>query len=91
MSMSPKLVKEIENNNLTVLFITHDLMEAIRLSDEVLLLKADPGHIVHKFKFDVKQSKRDDEFVYKHTAQILSHEKIISTFELELKWVKKKN
>ena len=79
------LINQIENQNLTVLFITHDLMEAIRLSDEILLLKADPGHIVHKFKYDLKQRLRDDSFVYQETAKILSHEQIISTFELGLK------
>lgn len=79
------LIHQIEHNNLSVLFITHDLMEAIRLSDEILLLKADPGHIVHKFQFDIPQSQRDDAFVYEQTAKILSHEQIISTFELKLK------
>lgn len=79
------LIQQIEHNNLSILFITHDLMEAIRLSDEILLLKADPGHIVHKFKFDTPQSQRDDVFVYEQTAKILSHEKIISTFELKMK------
>ena len=79
------LIHQIEENDLSVLFITHDLMEAIRLSDEILLLKADPGHIVHTFKFDLKKSCRDNNFVYQETAKILSHEEIISTFELEIK------
>ena len=79
------LLNEVKENNLTILFITHDLMEAIRLSDKILLLEADPGHIVHTFKYESKQSSRDDKFVYDETAKILSHEQIISTFELELK------
>ncbi len=80
------LVKAIEEENLSVLFITHDLMEAIRLSDEILVLKAEPvGHIVQTFKYDVKQSLRDDEFVYKETSKLLSNPTIINTFELELK------
>lgn len=79
------LIEQIEKKELTILFITHDLMEAIRLSDEILLLKANPGHIVHTFTFEQAQSKRDDAFVYEQTAKILSHKQIISTFELELK------
>jgi len=39
------LIDMISKKEISVLFITHDLMEAIRLSDEMLLLKADPGHI----------------------------------------------
>lgn len=80
------LVKAIEEENMSVLFITHDLMEAIKLSDEVLVLKAEPvGHIVETFKYDVQKSLRDDEFVYKETAKLLSNPTIINTFELELK------
>ncbi len=80
------LIETIEKENLTVLFITHDLMEAIKLSDLVMLLKADPvGHIVETFKYDTPQSKRDDTFVYEQTAQLLSNKTIIETFELELK------
>ena len=79
------LIEMIDKKELSVLFITHDLMEAIRLSDEILLLKADPGRIVKKFKYDLAQSKRDDKFVYSQSAKILQDEEIINTFELELK------
>lgn len=79
------LTDMISKKEISVLFITHDLMEAIRLSDEILLLKADPGHIVKKFKFDLIQNRRDDKYVYGKSADILQDEEIISTFELGLK------
>ncbi len=79
------LIEMISKKELSVLFITHDLMEAIRLSDEMLLLKADPGHIVKKFKFDLIQNQRDDKYVYGKSAEILQDGEIINTFELELK------
>lgn len=79
------LIDMISKKEISILFITHDLMEAIRLSDEILLLKADPGHIVKKFRFDLIQNQRDDKFVYGKSAEILQDEEIISTFELELK------
>ncbi|MDD5373697.1 MAG: ATP-binding cassette domain-containing protein [Sulfurimonas sp.] len=79
------LIDMISKKEISILFITHDLMEAIRLSDEMLLLKADPGHIVKKFRFDLTQNQRDDKYVYKKSAQILQDEEIINTFELELK------
>jgi len=79
------LIEMISKKEISVLFITHDLMEAIRLSDEMLLLKADPGHIVKKFKFDLIQNERDDKYVYGKSAEILQDEEIIRTFELELK------
>ncbi len=79
------LIDMISKKEISVLFITHDLMEAIRLSDEMLLLKDDPGHIVKKFKFDLIQNERDDRYVYGKSAEILQDEEIITTFELELK------
>jgi len=79
------LIEMISNKEISILFITHDLMEAIRLSDEILLLKADPGHIVKKFSYSLSQNKRDDRYVYGESAKILQDEEIIDTFELELK------
>ena len=79
------LIDMISNKEISILFITHDLMEAIRLSDEILLLKADPGHIVKKFQYDLPQNERDDKYVYSESAKILQDEEIIDTFELELK------
>lgn len=79
------LVEMIDNKEISILFITHDLMEAIRLSDEILLLKADPGHIVKKFSYELAQNERDDKYVYNESAKILQDSEIIDTFELELK------
>ena len=79
------LVEEVQENDLTILFITHDLMEAIRLSDKIILLASDPGHIVREFDYTLAQDKRDDKFVYEETAKILQDKIIVNTFELELK------
>jgi NitT/TauT family transport system ATP-binding protein len=75
----------IADKEITIFFITHDIMEAIRLSDKILLLAPDPGRIVKIFEFDVPQSQRDDEYVYTQTAKLLSDREIIETFELEFK------
>ena len=80
------LMQTIKEEQLSILFITHDLMEAIKLSDEILVLKAEPvGHIVKSFKFDKKRELRDDNFVYEQTAKLLKDDYIINTFELEFK------
>jgi len=79
------LIDLIDKKEITILFITHDLMEAIRLSDKILLLQADPGHIVKEFSYELPQKERDDKFVYNETAKILQDDVIINTFELELK------
>lgn len=79
------LVELIAKKEISILFITHDLMEAIRLSDTMLLLQADPGHIVKEFSFTKQHNERDDKYVYAKSAEILQNEEIIHTFELELK------
>jgi len=83
MELQTHLIQMVKEKNLTILFITHDLMEAIRLSDKILLLEADPGHIIKEFTYDLTQENRDDKFVYSQTAKILQDETIINTFELQ--------
>ncbi len=79
------IIELIEKQEITIFFITHDIMEAIRLSDKILLLEPDPGRIVKNFTFDRPQKQRDDAYVYNETAKLLSDPYIIETFELELK------
>ncbi|QKF59996.1 ABC transporter ATP-binding protein [Aliarcobacter lanthieri] len=80
------LIETINKENLSVLFITHDLMEAIKLSDEIIVLKAEPiGHIAKSFNIEMPREKRDDEFVYNETAKFLKDKTIIDSFELELR------
>ncbi|MCH9812662.1 MAG: ATP-binding cassette domain-containing protein [Epsilonproteobacteria bacterium] len=79
------LIEMVDQKEISILFITHDLMEAIRLSDRVLLLAADPGRIVKSFDYDLSQADRDDSYVYAKSASLLSDPEIINTFELELK------
>ena len=78
------LIDMIDKKEITILFITHDIMEAIRLSDKILLLEADPGHIVKEFDYILPQKERDDKFVYEETAKILQDETVINTFELNI-------
>ena len=80
------LINTIEDEKMTLLFITHDLMEAVRLSDEILVLKANPvGHISSRFTITTPRLQRDDEFVYNKTVEFLKDKNIIESFELELK------
>lgn len=79
------LSSEVINRKMSLLFITHDLMEAVRLSHKILLLKSEPiGHIVKEFEIDMALEKRDDEFVYKTVAKLLADREIIDSFELKV-------
>lgn len=78
------LIDLIKAGKLSVFFITHDLMEAVRLSNHIIVLDVDPGHVVHTFSIDKPQHERDDTYVYAETAKLLADPIIIKTFELSL-------
>jgi NitT/TauT family transport system ATP-binding protein len=66
-----------------VLMITHDLMEAVRLADAVLVMAPDPGRIVHRFELDAPATTRDDDFVHATTARLLHAEDVRACFGLD--------
>ncbi|MDG4764739.1 ABC transporter ATP-binding protein [Solwaraspora sp. WMMD406] len=46
--------------NLTVLFVTHNVREAVRLGDRVILLSSRPGRIIEEFPVDQARPRRID-------------------------------
>jgi NitT/TauT family transport system ATP-binding protein len=49
--------------DVTILFITHDLDEAIYLSDRVLVLGANPGHVEEIIEVAVPRPRDPDQFI----------------------------
>jgi NitT/TauT family transport system ATP-binding protein len=47
-----------EETGLTVLFVTHNVREAVRLGDRVILLSSRPGRVVQEFKIDIPRPRR---------------------------------
>ncbi len=66
-----------------VLMITHDLMEAVRLADAILVMAPDPGRIVHRFELAAPAATRDDDFVHRTTAGFLHDADVRACFGLE--------
>jgi len=54
-----------------VLMITHDLMEAVRLADTLLVMAGAPGRIAYRFDLALPALARDDGFVHRTTAELL--------------------
>ncbi len=77
------VLKSCEEFGTSVLFITHDLMEAIRLSDKILLLKSDPGEIIKTYTIDEEKNNRDDKFIFNKTQEFLTDCDVINTFEIK--------
>jgi NitT/TauT family transport system ATP-binding protein len=47
---------------LTVVFVTHNVREAVRLGDRVVLLSSRPGRIVEEYPIDIERPRRLDSF-----------------------------
>ncbi len=63
--------------DLSVLFITHDIDEAILLSDRIYILGGSPGRIVKEIKVDEPKPRRED---FDLTEQFLEYKReIVST------------
>ena len=49
-----------QETGLTVLFVTHNVREAVRLGDRVVLLSSRPGRVVDEFPVDIPRPRRID-------------------------------
>lgn len=47
-----------ENTGCTILYVTHDLTEAIALADRVVLMSARPGRVTGEYPIDLKRPRR---------------------------------
>jgi NitT/TauT family transport system ATP-binding protein len=61
--MQSHLLEIWRNIDITVLFITHDLEEAIFLADRILVLKAHPGEVQELIEVPVPRPRSVDQFI----------------------------
>jgi len=61
--MQGYLLEIWRNIDVTILFITHDLDEAIYLADRILVLKAHPGEVQELIEVPVPQPRHRDQFI----------------------------
>jgi NitT/TauT family transport system ATP-binding protein len=61
--MQSYLLEIWRNIDITILFITHDLDEAIYLADRILVLKAHPGEVQELIEVPVPQPRTAEQFI----------------------------
>ncbi|WP_417840991.1 ABC transporter ATP-binding protein [Terasakiella sp.] len=76
------VMEQIHNNDLTAVFITHDLLEAVRISSRILVFKPEPGRIIREIKIDIPFEERTDSFVYQRVGQLLEEDDVRTAFDL---------
>lgn len=57
-SLESELLNVVKEQKKTVIFITHDIEEAVTLSDRVYVMKARPGEIIHEINVDLETDSR---------------------------------
>lgn len=70
--MQAYLLQIWRNVDITILFITHDLDEAVYLADRIVVLGAHPGHIQEIIEVSVPRPRNPDQFL---TPQFLATKK----------------
>lgn len=61
--MQSYLLQIWKNVDITILFITHDLEEAIYLADRILVLKAHPGEVQEVIEVSVPRPRTPEQFI----------------------------
>src|SRR5690606_23511896 len=74
------LIREIEGRGLAAVFITHDLAEAVRLSDDIAVLAPAPGRMVRSLRLERARAERDDGFIYETVAGLLRDPTVADAF-----------
>lgn len=66
------LISLIAERSLAAVFVTHDPLEAVRMSDRITVLAHSPGRVVHEMPISRPRPERDDIFIQTTAADLLS-------------------
>ncbi|MGP1580959.1 MAG: ABC transporter ATP-binding protein [Wolinella sp.] len=83
--LSTLLLEYLNKAHASLFLITHDPAEAIRFGDRIMLLKADPGEIIHTFELTIPPLKRNESYLIEQNNALLAHHKVVETFTWELR------
>ncbi|RMX08094.1 ATP-binding cassette domain-containing protein [Corticibacter populi] len=78
------LREQVRGTGAAVLMITHDLMEAVRLADRLLLMAPHPGRVLREFMVPRLQERRSDDWIYGQTGRLMRIREVRECFGLPL-------
>ncbi len=76
------LLRLLRDRNLAACIISHDLAEAVRLGDRILVMSPSPSRIVHQWQSSLSPVDRDEAYIYKEVSQLLSLPQVSRCFRL---------
>lgn len=76
------LLEQMAERHCAMLMITHDLMEAVRLADRVVMMAPQPGRLVREFRLALPQRERDEGWVYATTGEMMRAREVRAGFGL---------
>ena len=72
-TLQEELIRIHQEEKKTVLFITHDINEAVYLADRVILLTPRPGKIQEEYKINIPHPRsREDEYLVQFATRIMA-------------------
>jgi NitT/TauT family transport system ATP-binding protein len=73
----------IDARGLTTVLVTHDLAEAVRMADHIVVLSPRPARVAAQHDIDVPHAARDDGFVHAEVGRLLARPDIARALAVE--------
>ncbi len=72
----------LTTRHLSALFVTHDLVEAVRMGDELLILSPAPGTVVHHWRQERAPAAREPAYLYETVSNLMRVPSVVQAFNL---------
>ncbi|MGF1488583.1 MAG: ABC transporter ATP-binding protein [Prochloraceae cyanobacterium] len=76
------LLKLLKERNLGACLISHDLVEAVRSGDRILIMSPCPSKIVYQWRSQLPAVSRDEAYIYREVSQLLTIPEVSRCFGL---------
>lgn len=77
------LLRLLKERNLAACIISHDLAEAVRLGDRILVMSPSPSKILHQWQSDLSPFARNEAYIYREVSQLVSIPQVSNCFGLK--------
>ncbi|MBP0019153.1 MAG: ATP-binding cassette domain-containing protein [Cyanobacteria bacterium SBLK] len=77
------MLQLLRDRGLAACLVSHDLAEAVRLGDRLLVLSPSPSRIVHQWQASRSTGDRDEAYIYREVSQLLSIPQVSQCFGLQ--------